>query len=152
MQTAQFGTVISGTLLTSDLLPAFMDELMYHDEERAHQIAESYGDFDFDGPDYDDDTEAAQWIIDDLMDALNEYAPTYGYFGAHAGDASDFGFWPDWDSINEAVHSGELAKIDDPCQLDLIIDVDEALHVSDHGNATLYVRDGVDWREAWSIV
>lgn len=130
-----------------------MDELMYHDEERARQIAESYGDFDFDGPDYDDDAETAQWIIDDLVDALDEYAPPYGYFGAHVGNASDFGFWPDWDSIEMAIHDGQIAKIDDTAELDEVLpDICEAIHVNDHGNTTLYVRDGVDWREAWSIV
>ena len=34
-------------------------------------------------------------IVNDLMDALNEYAPDGYYFGAIEGDGSDFGFWQD---------------------------------------------------------
>jgi len=38
--------------------------------------------------------DAASWFLNEvLFDLLNDIAPENCYFGAHIGDASDFGFW-----------------------------------------------------------
>jgi hypothetical protein len=90
------GTLIHGTLRDEDLLQAFSDELARIDVAKflevtkadAHlftsystaEIVEELGEYVTD-------------VINDLMDALNEYAPTGYYFGAIEGDGSDFGFW-----------------------------------------------------------
>lgn len=39
-------------------------------------------------------SERIEWCVADLIDALDCYAPSGMYFGAHVGDGSDFGFWP----------------------------------------------------------
>ena len=31
--------------------------------------------------------------LETLFNILNKFAPRYGYFGAHVGDESDYGFW-----------------------------------------------------------
>tara|TARA_Y100000310_G_scaffold207602_1_gene208134 strand:+ start:188 stop:505 length:318 start_codon:yes stop_codon:yes gene_type:complete len=95
------GTLIHGTLRDEDLLQAFSDELARIDVAKfrevtkadAHlfaesanlttaQIVEELGEYVTD-------------VINDLMDALNEYAPDGYYFGSIEGDGADFGFWQD---------------------------------------------------------
>jgi len=95
------GTLIHGTLRDEDLLQAFSDELARIDVAKfrevtkadAHlfaesanlttaQIVEELGEYVTD-------------VINDLMYALNEYAPEGYYFGSIEGDGSDFGFWQD---------------------------------------------------------
>ena len=93
----ELGTLIHGTLRDEDLLQAFSDELARIDETvfsqvirldahlfvgnlTAAEIVEQLGEYVTD-------------VINDLMDALNEYAPDGYYFGAIEGDGSDFGFW-----------------------------------------------------------
>jgi len=79
------GSLISGTLRTSDLLHAFLRELNGLDPvqaERYRPAAEGLV-----------DEEAAAELVDDLIEALNNRAPPGYYFGAHPDDGSDFGFW-----------------------------------------------------------
>ena len=86
-QEPQPGTLICGTLLEQDLIPAFIDEIRrisptdsrLKDWNRAYARA--------------DDAMEWQEFVGDLIDALSEYAPQGYYFGAHPGDGADFGFW-----------------------------------------------------------
>lgn len=39
------------------------------------------------------DSDECIYIINELFDSLNSYAPDGYYFGAHEGDGSDFGYW-----------------------------------------------------------
>lgn len=99
-------------------------------------------------------------IVNDLIDALNEFAPEYGYFGAHPGDGSDYGFWlhEDWQQSakdDDVLFVDDLANV--PADYEGMVCV-----VNDHGNASLYMRSfiGTDraddghWahREIWSVV
>lgn len=82
----ELGTVIHSTLRPEDLIPAFRKELKRHTD---------------DIPRFENGDDVLEYI-NDLIEALNEHAPPYCYFGTHYGDSSDFGFWQDWDSLAEA--------------------------------------------------
>ena len=181
MTTATLGSISSGTLRTADLLDAFADALesiidgeqgARADVGRFEQLisdarawlereqlesADSGGDHDGNGGD----------LVEELADALQEFAPPYCYFGAHEGDGADFGFWPDWGAIDEARagRNPELESGDElPCAC--CFDGSDFLVVNDHGNATLYAKHTVvhqpesytsmsahnEWREVWSVV
>lgn len=97
------GTVIHGTFRPQDLIPAFLSELRERSPEAYSQIVSTpFGAV----PAYVMDegendpwwgSEEAQFLIEELIGALNEAAPEGHYFGAHEGDGSDFGFWPEED-------------------------------------------------------
>jgi phosphopentomutase len=80
------------------------------------------------------DSEEVQFDMDDLIEALNNNLPPFVYFGTLEGDGSDFGFWPDMDSLNEAMQYGDVTFHDDERILD---EHDVIIQVSDHGNVTL---------------
>jgi len=99
------GTVISGTLRTEDLLDALSTELerLVTADMKSQRIVPT--------TDYSAWTtihenralihdarlepisDIASEIVNELFDALNEYAPEGMYFGAHRDDGTDFGFW-----------------------------------------------------------
>lgn len=90
------GSISHGTLLNSDLIPAFFAELDDEDKRRLvakyPAILDSLLDNELEGtPDYN--TEEAHELLEELFDIFNEHAPPGTYFGAHPGDGSDFGFW-----------------------------------------------------------
>lgn len=72
-----------------------------------------------------------------LEDALNWWTPEYMYFGAHSGNGSDFGFWPDFDSLEEAVREKEVLKVSDMSEVPSDYE-GHIMHVNDHGNVSLY--------------
>lgn len=153
MKTASFGSISSGTHVTAELVDAFAGELQWltqagrndrSDTESALLIeannwSESGGEGD----------EAGTEILEALMDALQAYAPPYGYFGAHPGDGADFGFWlselftEDFDGL----------KVSDTSEVPADY-AGEVLQVSDHGNLTLYAKDegATELREIWALV
>lgn len=102
------GTVIHATLREEDLIPAFVDELGRVMQEstfepgadapgrvkRIGELEDKLGDLErrMGQPGYYE-SEEADWDLEWLFDTLNEFAPENYYFGAHPGDASDFGWW-----------------------------------------------------------
>jgi hypothetical protein len=123
-----------------------------------------------DGSDYwtGDGATCADEDMTVLFDLLERYAPPYAYFGAHEGDGADYGFWPSMESLEDAVREGEVWASEHcpdprhatPCRRDCFACEDcskvacpESAHyyrvVSDHGNVSLYYRNG---REVWGIV
>lgn len=139
-RTATLGTISHGTLRTEDLLHAFADELeaigseskdsQLVDEARAVLTLSQAG-----WTDIRDSEEAAE-LVNALQDALNEYAPSYCYFGTNEGDGSDFGFWPDWHQIDE------LPRVADPADIPDGGTGEDCAYVNDHGNVTLYGANG----------
>lgn len=93
-------------------------------------------------------TEDADYDLESLFDALNDYAPAYFYFGAHPGDGSDYGYWlsehftDDFDGLRV----NDLSEV--PRNY-----FGEILLVNDHGNTSLYVKArNHKLTECWSIV
>ena len=96
------GTIIHGTHRICDLVPALLSVLREDAPEKAREIEARYGGLvaqieNHDGPlDIEvDDTEHdnANFLVEELFDALDAIAPEGCYFGSIEGDGSDFGFW-----------------------------------------------------------
>ena len=175
MKRANLGSVSTGTLRPEDLIPAFVSELeqqkpchrkhralirevntylnleecgscgAYHPEGFAGDCRENQKRFANDEDFFQSET--ASELLNELMDALNEYAPAYFYFGAHPGDGADFGFWlsenmpEDFDGLKVS----DLSEVPTGYS-------GEVLHVNDHGNMTLYAYSRGRRREVWGIV
>jgi hypothetical protein len=118
LKPSEIGTLIHGTLRSEDVLPAFADEIErqqivngawlslpenksfrdslenlkwelmeWTDKRQAELNDTTYGlrDMDDDGSEYE--------LWSSACDYLSAFAPQGGYFGAHEGDGSDFGYW-----------------------------------------------------------
>lgn len=132
---ASVGTISHGTLKTEDLIIALSDELRRlapeHDmvkECEAIQTLWAAGWTEI----YE--TPEAQETLEALMNAMDDYAPPYCYFGTNEGDGSDFGYWPNMESINELPNVDHAAIADYPYE--------DHKYVNDHGNVTVYGADG----------
>lgn len=154
------GTVSCGTLITSDLISSFCDELesqvkaaaphpgaMNPDQMNLIRECGEWLDTDED----ERDEEIGAELVNDLIDALSEYAPPYFYFGAHPGDGADFGYWLGEDDLNRAVRDNGGLCVDDLSEVPADY-VGEVLHVNDHGNASLYSADNGKLTEIWAVV
>lgn len=163
-----FGTVIHGTMREEDLIPAFASELrslarkgtkhkaLALEAERYLKRFQSadvtltkkpssiFTDTYKNAPSEEELNE----LVTELMDALNEYAPAYGYFGAHPGDGSDYGFW-----LSESFEEDfDGLKVSDTSEVPRGYK-GELAQVSDHGNVTLLVANGRGkFREVWGLV
>ncbi len=165
LRLARIGSISSGTLRPADLLNAFADTLeglvlingdflclpenMGMRDSLNDLIGEVSDCLDDSGEEVaEGKEEEAGWLVENLVDSLNTFAPPFCFFGAHEGDGADFGFWPSIDAAKEncefiSSRSAEYPESDFQ---------GEWLHVSDHGNATLYVRTNGEDKEVWSIV
>ncbi len=145
MKTASFGTVSHATMRAEDLIPAFVSALEDLAEGDEHKVliaeANAYD------PDEPGSCDSEDGILEDLFDALNEAAPAYAYFGAHPGDGSDYGFWlsEDFEQEFDGLKVGDTGEV--PADYD-----GEVLHVSDHGNPTLYSANKGHLTEVWALV
>lgn len=91
-------TVIHVTLRRCDLIPAFMEVLRDTPEYlQMMNAVPSYALEDEDSEWWDSDD--AMYLLEDLFDTLDGYAPEGYHFGSIEGDASDFGFWK-WDELD----------------------------------------------------
>lgn len=100
-----------------------------------------------------DDAQMMSEFADEAIEWLNEQETRSFMYWANNGETNAFGLWVNVDGAREDVGFVSGKKQDYP-------DADyrgEWLHVSDHGNATLYVREdrpGNAWQdvEVWSVV
>ena len=111
----ELGTLIHGTLRNEDLLPMFTEHLNRIRDFGKHQdlVGEARTFLNITSGEFilDREQETASEIVNDLMDALNEYAPNGYYFGSIEGDGSDFGFWADEDP-DEDIATGKCNQCD----------------------------------------
>jgi hypothetical protein len=99
-------SLIHATLRACDLIPAFVEAIKEtSDFEKMANSGDSVWldaskvmgeNFDENAPFWE--SEDAFYLLEDLFDILDHHAPNGYYFGAHPGDASDFGYW-----ANEAI-------------------------------------------------
>lgn len=134
--------------IASDLLA----ELSTVAPEEAQRLEDSF--------DWDEvETEYVDGLIDEIVDALNEYTLPYTYCGF---DSGGFGCWVALDTLTEEVAWGEIATLDDSGNVvfaprhTLTLKMgqplpDYAYVVNDHGNAALY-RVKIELEEVWSTV
>jgi hypothetical protein len=159
------GTVSHGTMRPEDLIPAFLDvaerlRLTREDRKAVREIRAAWEAEQFFNNGEDEDA------LNSLFDILDRCAPPYCYFGALEGDGADYGFWISMDSIDEAVRDGDiLRKYLASNGPDLMSNGGSTwnsnedapdgltyrylLTISDHGNMTLYYRNG---HEVWGVV
>jgi hypothetical protein len=166
-KTARIGAVSDGTMRPEDLIPAFCDELRELDTEgeytsllaEASDLMDLWSETDED-EEHEDDGNASE-ILGELFDALDSFSAPYCYFGASEGDGACYGWFPSWDSIRDAIHDGEILALGegkyDKRWEDLTEEEQDSftgyvLHVSDHGNATLYTVAGGKMEEVWGVV
>ena len=94
------------------------------------------------------ESDQPQHDLEELFDALDEYAAPYFYFGAHPGDGSDYGYWLSefWDENFDGIKVPDLSAIPQGYSGEVAV-------VNDHGNITLYNRGrNGHLYEIWSIV
>lgn len=141
---SHIGTLIHATMREEDLIPAFTDELERLDSEdqyetliqEARELIEKEG--------YGTD-ESGYLLNEELFDALNDFAPPFCYFGSHEGNGSDYGFWPNLESLkddDDVRKVSDLSEVEDPPMVAV---------TNDHGSLTLY-KPVVTYEEVWSIV
>ncbi len=147
LSNGNIGSVSSGTMLPEDLIPSFLWELEHQAKlHKGHkglieEINERMEDEEY------FDSEDADYDLDALFDALNEYCMPYFYFGAHPGDGADYGYWLS-EMFEEAFDGLKVSDLDEiPTGY-----TGEVLHVNDHGNMTLYECSNGRRYEVWSIV
>jgi len=167
------GSVICGTMLPKDLIPAFtseLDSLVKHKipnfpiveskVRKAHrQLVRDAESWMAEATQSEEETGIEGWELDeigedyleDLYNALDCYAGPYFYFGAHPGDGADHGWWlsEDWE---------ELLKEDGGIKVnnwDLVPKgfVGLIAVVNDHGNVSLLNKPPHHKAiEIWSVV
>jgi len=134
----QLGSISTGTLKTEDLIEAFATALITLGSEPPTVVQ--------DETKFDDELHSHHGWLGELEARLVETCPPFVYFGAHPGDGSDFGFWPDWDQLNETVRWA--GKSFGPGMHDVTWD-DTIIHLNDDGDVT--VMD-LDRNVIWSTV
>jgi hypothetical protein len=152
MKNYPMGSISSGTMQEKDLIPAFLDELEYHvrqGKKRGYlkEINRIRRAVDKDIDDSYFHSEDASFDLEYLFNSLNDFAAPYFYFGAHPGDGADFGFWlsEDMEYDFDGLKVEDLSEVPKEYR-------GEVLHINDHGNISLYIKNSRGFKEIWGIV
>jgi hypothetical protein len=148
----QLGSISTGTLRPEDLLKAFLPYLNKENEhaQEAQAVLERIATDTW--PPGIDNLEQyltefnTSELLDIIMDELQELCPPFVCFGTLEGDGADFGFWVDWDRLNEAMQNIGMASESDE---EILKEDNVIVQVSDHGNVT--VMD-MERNVIWSVV
>ena len=94
-------SLIHSTMRNCDLVPAFIGALRdtVEHEQMMNTIngdAKLHVITDTNATDSDPrwNSEDISFLLEEIFDVLNAYAPDGYYFGAHPGNGSDYGYWP----------------------------------------------------------
>lgn len=140
------GSVSTGTLLESDLIPSFLWEArqlrLTKDERKT--VSRINRESDVDGY---FESEECEYDLEQLYSILDNHSLPYFYFGAHPGDGADFGWW-----LSETITEDfDGLKVNDTSEVPRGF-TGEVLHVNDHGNLTLYSAYRGRLHEVWAVV
>lgn len=101
------GSISHGTLRHEDLLRTFADSLrnlaaVQPQRNETHLALARDADAMVDrlASDQPFESDEPSELISDLCDALETYSPAGHHFGAHEGDGSDFGWWPNEEEMD----------------------------------------------------
>lgn len=164
---ADLGPVSSGTMRPEDLIPTLMNLLDDLKERvsvavpngqeaqavaRVSAIDGLLGDMEVrqNADDYYE-SEDADHDLEDLFNALEEFAPPYAYFGTSEGDGACYGFWISHDNVRDDVMDETTLSVTagDEWPDPLPEGTEYVYECNDHGNATLYYPDH---SVVWSVV
>ena len=154
MKTAKLGPISEGTLQVQDLLPIYLETfrslggtLKRADANKLRRVIDRL-DTELET---ESDLEFASEMLDELANRLESFAPDYCYFGSSEGDGACIGFWLSSDWQERASEDGIPIV---SCTSEVSKELHACVQVSDHGNATYYVRKSArsQWREVWSVV
>ena len=165
MQTQfDLGTISEGTLKTEDIgtnLIWHMDrlDLDTNDLNTFKKLKKEFSEeIEHLEESEDEYSEKLENIFDEIKEIADNYTPDYCYLGMHQGDGADFGVWPDPDLFIPTSQGGfdgfvftstiETNSVEEHVPAEYT----HYLAVNDHGNCTLWARDGDTWKECWSIV
>ena len=152
----QLGSISTGTLKTEDLLEAFLPYLNKENEhaQEAQAVLERIATDTW--PPGIDNLEQyltefnTSELLDIIMDELQELCPPFVYFGTLEGDGADFGFWADFDAIDESCARKHHRCTHNPDTGEIVLEDESVIvQVSDHGNVT--VMD-MERNVLWSVV
>lgn len=144
------GSVSSGTMRKEDLIPSFLWEAnrlrLTKDERKAVRKIQSRINRVSESDAYWQD-EVSDFDLEELFDILNNHSLPHFFFGAHEGDGADYGYWlsDDFEEVFEGLKVSDTSEVPRGY-------TGEALHVSDHGNMTLYAYSRGRSRELWGVV
>jgi hypothetical protein len=113
------GTISSGTMLISDIIPALLDRLEMIEDRlsvgKPGQHSALTKEWDTVRREMSAGLEMSE-LCDDITDAINSYLPGGWYCGIHEGDGALWGIWREYDEY-------ELADGDSYDDNDIIDDV-----------------------------
>src|ERR1022692_1305816 len=142
------GTVSQATMLHSDLIPSFVYDLEHQtNRTRAHYNLCRSINARMKADDYFE-SEDADYDLESLFDALNDYAPVGFYFGGSIGDGCDYGYW-----LSETfTENFDGLQVQDLSEVPTGY-VGLVMSTNDHGNMSLYAyHRNHQHTELWAIV